>query len=299
MKAIWPLAVTFRESSERTARRGVLVEPNFIEEVAKALDTLSVERLVRDSLPGKVRCRECDKWLFTAIQARYTIIRALDMQSDHFESYECPIFEGLYHLSSLDKQLVKQAGNPWLRRKIEQEKAKLEVLQIRKRDISAARKDFLGKENLVVVDGRTSSVVPYTKALRRKIVRALVVPLQGMRKPRTHRFRKRRKPFRPTPRRDTARGDLPRGEIMTKMLAWPNGKKIWGIPEDYSRKTSPVLRRRNRAREAEAVRKLVEQEGDPIALWYWRSEDFEDVWANTNDAALGTIDFQDGRYTCE
>lgn len=291
--------VTFRESSERTARRGVFVEPNFIEEVAKALDALSVERLVRDSLPGKVRCRECDKLLFTAIQARYTIIRAVE-KNDHFEAYLCPVQEGeLYHLSSLDKQSVKMAGNPWLRRKIEQEKAKLDEFRLRKNDPSATSKDALGKENLVVVDGRTSSVVPYTKALRRKIVRALVVPLQGMRKPRTHRFRKRRKPFRPTPRRDTARGDLPRGEIMTKMLAWPNGKKIWGIPEDYSRKTSPVLRRRNRAREAEAVRKLVEQEGDPIALWYWRSEDFEDVWANTNDAALGTIDFQDGRYTCE
>lgn len=282
------------------------MEPNFIEEVAKALDVLSVERLVRDSLPGKVRCRECDKWLFTAIQARYTIIRAVDMQSDHFESYECPIFEGLYHLSSLDKQLVKQAGNPWLRRKIEQERAKLDAIQTRKCDASTTHKEFLGKENLVVVDGRTSSVVPYSKALRRKIVRALVIPLQGMRKPRTHRFRRRRKPFRPTPRRDTARGDLPRGETVTKMLSWANSHKFHVDNEHRScrpRGGGAEFRRRNRAREAEAVRRHVEQEGDPITLWYWRNEDFEDVWAtdrhSTNDAALGTIDFQDGRYTCE
>lgn len=293
------------------------MEPNFIEEVAKALDVLSVERLVRASLPGKVRCRECNKLLFTAIQARYTIIRAVE-KNDHFEAYLCPVHEGrLYHLSSLDKQSVKMAGNPWLRRKIEQEKARLDEFRLRKNDPSAACQDALGKENLVVVDGRTSSVVPYTKALRRKIVRALVVPLQGMRKPRTHRFRKRRKPFRPTPRRDTARGDLPRGETMTKMLSWANGEKFHVDPHHSCRPRGGGVefRRRNRAREAEAVRKLIDSEGTPSHVFDWQEMRYEqrhfdmndeytapsnEVWRALaeNDEGLRFVDFE-GKYTCE
>lgn len=83
---------------------------------------------------------------------------------------------------------------------------------------------------------------------------------------RTQRFRRRKRDWfrwhyrgkNPVPRRD-----LPRGETVTKMLAWPNGLRV-GYNRRFlnlihqgelARRKSDLLRRRNRAREKEALRR--------------------------------------------
>jgi hypothetical protein len=234
----------------------------------------------------------------------------------YMESYLCQEQEGEnYHLTDLDKR-QKKLENTWLRREIEQKKERIrqrwELCRLRGSDKSSDHQTRLGRQNLVVVDGRIGAG-DYPKALRRKILRALVFPVQGLRKPQTHRVRRHYKPPRRTPRRDTARRDYPRGETMTKMLAWPNGRKIWGIPEDVPRTRGgrATLKRRNRAREAETVRREIGREiaAERAQTWAERRRwDMNDeyqapsivVWRalSENDEGLRFVDF-DGSYTCE
>lgn len=239
---------------------------NFIEEVSKALDVLSVERLVRTSPLGSVRCKKCDKILYTATQARYIIIKMFYNENKYMDAYLCKEQEGdNYHVTDLGKRLETVKSN-WWRKEIEQKKAALDKLRgvcgVRDRDGSANDPLSLGKQNLVVVDGRVGSVA-YAKDLRRKILRALVVPVQGLRKPKAHRLRRQYRPRKRTPRRDTTRRDLPRGETVTKMLSWANGDKFHVDSEHRQcrpRGSGDDFRRRNRAREQEAVRREIERE---------------------------------------
>lgn len=238
------------------------MEINFIEEAAKALDALSVERLVRSSAPGAVRCRPCDKRLYTYTQARFVVIRMRMNEETYTEEYPCAEQEGeLFHITNIDKHLEKaRVKYPWEVKRLERSKKYLDGLTSRSFVAGASR-------NLVVVDGRTGDNT-YPKALRLKIRRALVVPVQGLRKPRPHLVRRGLRPFRSTPRRDTARFDLPRGETMTKMLSWANGKHVgfnrrligYLQLQELKRGRSHAMRRRNRAREAEAVRQEIRAE---------------------------------------
>ena len=276
------------------------MEFNFIEEVSKALDVLSVERLVRTSPIGAVRCTKCAKKLYTYVQARYVILKMFHIEQKYMDLYLCKEQEGEnYHVTDLQKRIDK-LENTCLRRVLETKKARLDKRYLRGDDVSPVCQDLAGeRENLVVVDGRYGMGVPYPKALRRKILRALVFPVQGVRKPRAHLMRRQYKPFRRTPQRDTARRDYPRGETMTKMLSWANSHKFHVDSEHRScrpRGEGDFFRRRNRAREVEAVRREIGREraaeGLQIEGWApWR-EDRHSV----NKAACETVDF-DGRYT--
>jgi hypothetical protein len=231
------------------------VEINFIEEVAKALDTLSVERLVLTTPLGSVRCKECDKKTYTYAQARFVVLRMHRKEQVYTEEYVCPALKGsLYHVSNIDKQItMAKAMYEWVVQSLERYKRFLDTIAVR-----AVR---LGERpNLVVMGGRKGTA-GYSKALRLQIIRALAFPLQGLRKPRTHRIRRGFRPGRRLPRRDSARFGLPRGEIMTKMLAWPNSK-IYSPKDSAFRDGADdkLLRRRNRAREAESVRRDVSRE---------------------------------------
>lgn len=290
---------------------------NFIEEVSKALDTLSVERLVRESPMGSVRCRKCSKILYTAVQARYVIIKMFHNEQKYMDMYICPEQEGEnYHISNIGKRLDK-LENKWLRRGLEQKKADLDQLGTTSGVLDGngdrVNTHVVGAQNLVIVDGR--SAVPYAKALRLKIRKALVVSLQGLRKPRIHLVRRSYKPFRRTPRRDTARRDYPRGETITKMLSWANAEKFHVGRADglYNRPKGPgaPFRRRNRAREVEAVRREIEREGDAHAVYSWResrsfnmndeySAPSHAVWKALaeDDEGYRFIEF-DGKYTVE
>lgn len=245
------------------------MELNFIEEVAKALDVFSVERLVRSSPLSAVKCKKCKKILYTRVQARFVILRILMEENAYMGAYECPEQEGqLYHVTNLDKRLSKETY--WMyRREIEQKKQDLDELRKICRDNqSNGHRDNtvlrVQQRNLVVVDGR--SIVPYPKALRLQIQRALIHPVQGLRKPRPHPYRRRRK-SRPRYRVETsdqARKALPRGELMTKMMSWANADKFH-TDREHRRCCRPKVdgdkfRRRCRAREDEAVRKLIESE---------------------------------------
>lgn len=234
------------------------MEINFIEEAAKALDTLSVERLVHTSDLGAVRCGPCGKRLYTYTQARFVVLRIRNNESGYTQQYSCPVQDGeLYHITNTDKQLDKaKVRYPREVRQLESYKSYLDGLTSRSFTAGAAR-------NLVAVAGRTSSG-SYPKALRLQIIRALVFPLQGLRKP-GRRLRRRYKPRKCAPRRDNARVDLPRGETVTKMLSWANGKRVgfnrrligYLKIQDLKRGRGEVMRRRNRSREAEAVRREI------------------------------------------
>lgn len=277
------------------------MEPNFIEEVSKALDTLGVERLVRTLPMGSVRCIPCgDKVVYTWVQARYmTIKNVRSSPPTYLDIYRCKEFGGEnYHLTNLDKKFSTR--NYWIQEEIRAKKSDLDRFRVWKNDLSPDRQGLAGEQqqNLVVVDGRYGSAFPYTKALRRKVLRALVVPVQGLRKPRTHRFRRSFKPRRRISRRDTARRDFPRGEIMTKMLSWANSHKFHVDNEHRScrpRGDGAEFRRRNRAREAEAVRRDLEQELGALEPLQG-PEEWHQNRGSTNMAALDTVDF-DGCYT--
>lgn len=289
------------------------MEINFIEEVDKALVTLGVERLVRTLPMGSVWCIACgDKVVYTWFQAHYKVTKKIrETPKVYLDIYVCKEFGGNnYHLTNLDKKLSDR--NYWLRKEIKEKKAALDEYRIQADDRIRNHKIGYRRQNLVVVYGRHGIITHYSKDLRRKILQALVFPLQGLRKPRTHRLRRRWQPAKRTPRRDTARRDLPRGETMTKMLAWPNGRKIWGIPEDIPRSGKAVLRRRNRSREAEAVRREVSREIELTCpeigchprfhdrVWDMNDEytaPSNEVWRALveNDEGLRFIDF-DGRY---
>jgi hypothetical protein len=279
------------------------MEINFIEEVSKALDVLSVERLVRTSPLGSVRCGPCDKKSYTYAQARFVVLRMRIKEQAYTEEYKCPEQDGgIYHVTNIDKQLEKaRLRFPWEVTRLERYKRYLD-------HAAGGSNKSRRSQNLVVVDGRGAG--NYPKALRLQITKALVVPLQGLRKPRAKLLRRRFKPARRTPQRDTARRDLPRGEIVTKMLSWANGKHVgfnrrligYLQIQETKRGRGVVMRRRNRARETEAVRREIGREGTAHAVCVWRENVYENIWetdrTSTNDAALGTVDF-DGKYTTE
>lgn len=278
------------------------MEFNFIEEVSKALDVLTVERLVRTSPMGSVRCKPCNKRLYTYTQARYAILRRMqDDDGVHMDLYPCQAQEGEnYHLTDIDKKIESLTKAGWFRSQLVQKKNDLD----RKREITSNRSTHQHRVTENDSGGRRPLLVgvfsgqSYPKALRTKIVRALVIPLSGLRKPHPHLLRRRFKPGRRLPGRWEPRRDFPQGETVTKMLSWANSHKFHVDSEHRScrpRGDGAEFRRRNRAREAEAVRREAERE--IVAL---EPLDGPEEWhqhrCSTNMAAINSVDF-DGCYT--
>lgn len=240
------------------------MEFNFIEEVSKALDALSVERLVRESPMGSVRCKPCGKYLYTYVQARYQVLVKLDGQV-YLDIYKCREQEGEnYHLTNMDKFIDK---NPISRlgRKVAEKKKNLaqigKITRLRSTNQHRVAADGAEGRRAVLVGVFSGHV--YTKALRRKILRALVIPVSGLRKPRPHLLRSRWKSREYYYRRWEPRVDRPRGEVMTKMMSWANADKYHTDSEHRGcrpREDAEAFRRRCRAREAEAVRREAERE---------------------------------------
>lgn len=253
------------------------MEGNFTEEVSEALNTESVERLVRLLPFGSVRCIPCGgKVTYTWLQAYYMTIRKVRATPRvYLDIYVCREVGGEnYHLTDIDKRL--HTKNFWIRREIAEKKRDLDQFwqNIRIQGSHGNRDDKAASraKNLVVVDGR--STVPYSKDLRLRIIKALVFPLSGLRKPKAKLLRRKYKPQRRYAPSYVARGDVPRGEPMTKMLSWANADKFHVDSEHPGcrpRGDGAEFRRRNRAREAVAVRKIVDQEMKGIECRKWNT----------------------------
>lgn len=246
---------------------------------------------------GSVRCRPCNKRLYTFVQARYALLRRLQREDVHMDMYLCRETDGThYHLTDIDKKM-KAVSSHRFRSELAKKKDNLD--QAVK---SASYRS--SHEHRAVADGaegRRGILVgvfaghTYPKALRRKIIRALVIPVSGLHKPRAHLLRRRFKPRKRYHRRWEPRKDSPRGEVMTRMMSWANGAS-YDLRDQHPRyRVGEQMRRRVRAREAEAVRKEEELELSALAPLQG-PEEWHQHRCSTNMAALGTVDF-DGCYT--
>lgn len=194
---------------------------------------------------GRYTCAGCGKrdWQ-TRFAARAEVLRVLYEEDEFLDEYRCPRGGG-WHVTSLIKKLRKFSADhhyPGLDAgpKIEllrelQERGKPAVEPRKDHDLAARRKSDRRKLDHLAAELRS---VPRKRCARRDV--------------RSRSFQRSQRYRWP---RDTTRAGLPRGELMTRMLAWPNAK-LWGIePSDVPRSWVPALRRRNRRRENEAVRR--------------------------------------------